>query len=167
MVNSAVYSKLDADLQAAVTQVLSSMVNLEASAKDKYEGTPKRFNVDLSGVIGITAPGLSGAVAIHCDFKLAHKITSILLCSDMPENTDRINDEVRDAFGELVNVIVGSFKVALSSFIGHPAQMTIPTVIVGHTHSTHICGGGEWRAIMFDVSGERLLVECQLIYDKN
>lgn len=167
MVKNAVYEKLDTDLKAAVTQVLSSMVNLEASAKESFEGTPKRFDVDLSAIIGVTAPGLSGAVAIHCDFLLAHKITSLLLFTDMPKDTSSINDEVRDAFGELANVVVGSFKVALSSFIGQPAQMTVPTVIVGHTHSTHIFGGGEWRAVMFDVAGERLLVECQLIYDKN
>lgn len=167
MVKSAVYTKLDTDLKAAVTQVLSSMVNLEASAKESFEGTPKRFDVDLSAIIGITAPGLSGAVALHCDFPLAHKITSLMLCSEMPADTSKINDEVRDAFGELVNVVVGSFKVALSTFIGCPAQMTVPTVIVGHTHSTHIVGGGEWRAVLFDIAGERLLVECQLIYDKN
>lgn len=167
MVKNAGYTKLDADLMAAVTQVLSSMVNLEASVKETFEGTPKRFNVDLSAIIGVTAPGLSGAVAIHCDFLLAHKITSLLLMTDMPKDTSGINDEVRDAFGELANVVVGSFKVALSTFIGQPAQMTVPTVIVGHTHSTHIFGGGEWRAVLFDVAGERLLVECQLIYDKN
>lgn len=160
---NAVYATLETDLKGAVTQVLSSMVNLEASVKRSLEGAPQRFDVDVSAIIGVTATGLSGTVAIHCDQKLAAKITSIMLCTDMPTE---LNDEVRDAMGELANVIVGSFKVALSGFIGSAAQMTVPTVIVGHTHHTHTIGGGQWMALEFDVAGERLLVECQLIQEK-
>lgn len=58
---NAVYATLETDLKGAVTQVLSSMVNLEASLKKSYEGAPQRFDVDVSAIIGVTAIGLSDA----------------------------------------------------------------------------------------------------------
>jgi hypothetical protein len=46
-------------------------------------------------------------------------------------------------------------------------RMTVPTVIVGHDHSTRTLTTGDWSALAFAVQGQTLVAELTIARDKN
>jgi CheY-specific phosphatase CheX len=70
--------------------------------------------------------------------------------------------------GEFTNIVVGAFKTTLSEQLGEAVRMTVPTVIVGHDHSTRTQEvAGDWSARTFAVQGQTLVAELTIARDKN
>jgi chemotaxis protein CheX len=72
-----------------------------------------------------------------------------------------VNEEVLDAFGELTNMIIGSFKTELESIAG-PMGLSIPTVIYGRNFTTRSLGHEEWVVVPFDCAGHKMEVKVCL-----
>jgi CheY-specific phosphatase CheX len=72
-----------------------------------------------------------------------------------------VDDEVMDAFGELTNMIVGSFKNSLETHLG-PMALSIATVVFGKNFSTRSPGHEEWIVVPFEWENNRLNVRLCL-----
>ena len=154
---------LSTGLMTSVCQVLQSTTSLQATLTEMKEGPAERINADVSALIVLTGAVLSGTVILHCSGELANTFSQAMIGEPPPENPPaEVNDEVRDAMGEIANITVGSFKTTLSSCVGEAVAMSVPTVIVGPHHTTQTLSGGNWCAGYFDVAGRKLVVEMVL-----
>ncbi len=75
-----------------------------------------------------------GAVLIECTTSQAFDFTARLFSSAPPETMD---DDVRDALGELANMVAGNLKSVLPGGVG----ISMPSVVEGKNYSLKVCGG--------------------------
>jgi chemotaxis protein CheX len=144
-------------VKRAATEVLSTMLSMEAQAKDMY--TENLALGDAEGVvsfIGLTGK-YSGTGGLQCTSDTARHMASKFMMNEF----ESVNEEVLDAFGELTNMIIGSFKNDMESVLG-PMGMSIPTVIYGRNFTTRSLRHEEWIVVPFDCAGHKLEVKVCL-----
>ena len=91
--------------------------------KDEYESS-----WDISGIIGLSGE-VTGAVAISLKDITAFKVTAILTGG---EHT-RIDADVTDAVGEIINIIAGNVKKSFEEEFR--IKISLPTIVKGKAHS--------------------------------
>lgn len=115
-------------LQAAVT-VLQTMAFTEPKVgKPFLKGKTPLSQGDITGIVGLTGV-LNGSLAVSFSDTAILQVMSNMF----GEACKEINDEVRDAVGEISNMISGDARRALAEQ-GHHLQAAIPTVIEGKNH---------------------------------
>lgn len=116
--------------------VLKTMTMTEPVAGKPYLKKDNQAKGDVSGIIGFTGSA-RGSLAISFSKSSILKIVSNML----GENYTEINNEVRDAVGEITNMISGVARKNLESQ-GFIVQAAIPTIISGENHAIlHVLGG--------------------------
>ena len=91
---------------------------------------------DVSGIIGLTGAA-RGSLALSFSDKCIIKIVNNML----GENFTETNAEVRDAVGEITNMISGDARKRLEAN-GLVITAAIPTVVFGKSHRiNHVMGG--------------------------
>lgn len=108
---------------------------------------------DVSGVIGLTG-ARKGAIVVSFSRECAIKVIS----SMMGEQYADLTDEVKDAVGEITNMISGDARRALAE-LGADFEAGIPTVIAGKGHEITSMGKGPCLAIPFKIEDHDLTVE--------
>ena len=76
----------------------------------------------------------NGAVLLECSPAQACSFTQLLLSVDRPT---AVNDDVRDALGELANMLAGNLK----SVLPRGVSLSVPSITVGTDYTLRICGG--------------------------
>jgi chemotaxis protein CheX len=84
---------------------------------------------DVSGVISLRGSGMHGIVVLSFSKAAILRIVSRML---MEEHTE-ISAEIKDAVGELTNMIAGSSRRNLEA-VGLPFEAGIPTIVMGAHH---------------------------------
>ncbi|MDR2518373.1 MAG: chemotaxis protein CheX [Spirochaetaceae bacterium] len=130
----------------ASKHVFKHFLGLEADAElpyffDKHAIQQKEDDWDISGVIGL-AGDAKGALVLSMKKEVAFKITSIVTGK---AHTD-LDDDVRDAIGELANIITGNAKQGLENVLRLAAS--VPTIIRGSEHSISWPGKGVHHALI-------------------
>lgn len=116
--------------------VLKTMAMLEPRAGKPYLKEGKQAKGDVSAIIGLTGSA-RGSLALSFSEESILKIVSNML----GENYSAINGEVRDAVGEITNMISGVARKKLEAE-GFSIAAAIPTVVSGKDHSfIHVLGG--------------------------
>jgi len=116
--------------------VLKTMARTEPVAGKPYLKKGNQAKGDVSGIIGFTGSA-RGSLAISFSKAAILKIVSNMI----GENYKEINDEVRDAVGEITNMISGVARKMLESQ-GLNIQAAIPTIVSGENHAIlHVLGG--------------------------
>ena len=91
---------------------------------------------DVSGIIGLTGD-VKGSLSVTLNLALIKLIMSKML----GEEIDDVNDDARDAVGELTNMISGDARRVLQQG-GVNLTAAIPTIVAGHDHTIkHIVNG--------------------------
>jgi chemotaxis protein CheX len=117
------------DLRQIVESVFDTMLGLEVRAVD----TPWFANGDrLSSAVHL-AGHWNGAVLLECDMNQACRLAGRFLSMDPPSAVD---DEVRDVFGELANMIGGNMKCVMTPGI----NLSMPCVVNGIDYTLRVCG---------------------------
>lgn len=83
-----------------------------------------------------------GAVLLECTPLQARTFTYLLMSIEPPATVD---DDVRDALGELANMLAGNLK----SVLPPGGMLSMPSVIEGSDYSLRICGKGSIERIPF------------------
>jgi len=116
--------------------VLKMMAMIEPTVGKPYLKKGHQAKGDVSGIIGMTGSA-RGSLALSFSEKCILKIVSNML----GENHSEINAEVRDAVGEITNMISGVARKMMESQ-GYNILAAIPTVVSGKDHSIiHVLGG--------------------------
>lgn len=139
-------------INQAVGEIFSTMLFLEVTAL-AGEPASRPDQRMLSGMLGF-AGDLQGTVIIHLPEEVAIAITNAFLELDLAE----INDEVKDAIGELANMVGGGIKYLLPEQ-EQDVQVSIPSVISGRGYTCEATGRTARYAVEFETAGGRFITE--------
>ena len=104
-----------------------------AKAQKAYLKKDKTATGDVTGIIGITGEAL-GTISVSFSASCILSIVSKMFGEEMSE----LNEDIRDAVGELTNMISGQARQQLEA-TGWLLKAAIPTVIMGKNHTiSHI-----------------------------
>ena len=113
----------------ATFHVLETMAFTKAEAGKPFLKKDQLARGDVSAIIGLTGD-VKGTISVSF---MEESILSIV--SNMfGEMIDKLNDEVRDAAGEIANMISGQARQKLE-VLGRNLKAAIPTVIMGKGHT--------------------------------
>jgi chemotaxis protein CheX len=117
----------------ATVNVLETMAFTKAEAGKPYLKNEEVASGDVSGVIGLTGE-VMGTISVSFTEKSILAIVSNMLGEEIKE----LNEEIKDAVGEITNMISGQARQELEQ-LGRSLQAAIPSVIMGKNHSiTHV-----------------------------
>lgn len=139
-------------LEAAVN-VLKTMAMIEPTPGKPYLKKDVVATGDVSGIIGITGDA-QGSMSIS----FSESCISAIVSNLFGMTVSGIDDDVRDAVGELTNMICGDARRRLESQ-NISLQAGTPTVVAGKNHSiTHI-HNGPCLAIPFNTPAGDFVIE--------
>jgi len=120
--------KMEVGLETALKEIFATMFRNEANVIPHMEviDAPR-----ISSVVGFTGR-LSGMLGMHFSAEMACNVASGLL--GMP--VTQVDENVRDAIGELSNMLAGGLKKQLSS-TDNMFKISIPTIVSGLEYSMH------------------------------
>jgi len=145
-------------MRAAALEVFGTMMGIEIEPDEPSPGLAVQSEDDgVVSLLGLTGEW-AGSGGLCCSAACACWIASQMLFSEYAE----VNDEVRDAVGEITNMIVGNFKNSISAETG-PLGMSTPTVICGQNMTTTNGGAHEWIVFPFRSADQtfRMMVQLQ------
>lgn len=145
------------EIIAGTQDVFSTMLMVDLACGAVIEDKKCAIQSNLTSMIGMGG-GIRGLLAIHCPALVAKNITGTFLGMDI----DELNEDVKDAIGEIANMVAGNLKVSYAR-IGTNIELAIPTSIVGE--SFHISGMAEAKRIIipFTMTGDTFWVELMYV----
>lgn len=141
----------------ATTDVFSTMLMVNLGVGEPVEGAGGDILSNITAMLGLGGD-IRGMLAVHCPATVAMAITSSFLGMDI----DELNEDVKDAIGEIANMLAGNLKAA---FAGHgmKIELALPTSIVGESFRVAGMLGARRVAVPFDMKGSQFLVELKYI----
>lgn len=113
----------------ATCELFQTMLMIDVHPVPPTEHILKTSGGSVSGVVGLSG-NERGLVAVHAPLKVATYLTTQLLGMEV----DEINEDVRDAIGEMANILAGSVKSALNGE-GMDVKLSIPSVVSGEDYT--------------------------------
>ena len=138
---------------SATLEVLKTMAFMEARPNPPVLKKNGDSHGDVSGIIGITGP-VKGSLSLSFSRACILKIVANMLGEEFPE----INSEIKDAVGELTNMISGAARQKLAD-LGYTFQSSLPTVVSGPHHQIEHQCDAPTIAIPFDTPAGSFMVE--------
>ena len=139
-----------ANIEAVVDMVFSTMLGLKVELYPMPWACPP----DMVTATVHFAGAWQGAVLLECTRGQARAFTRLLMSIDRSVMSD---EDVRDALGELTNMLAGNLKSVLPGGV----VLSMPSVIVGSDYSLQICGKRSIERVPFwtaeDVFGVTLI----------
>jgi chemotaxis protein CheX len=127
------------DIYGLSESVFLSMLKLEVHPSDV------ELLVDEEMITGAVyfAGDWKGAVLLQCNRSQACDFTARLMGIPVPKKFD---DDVRDAVGEVANIIGGNLKPILP----HGIALSMPSVVEGYPSALRICGSSPIIRLAFE-----------------
>ncbi len=150
---------LGREIAEATKDVFSTMIMMELKSEPPIEGKGGSILSNISSMIGLGGQ-VRGMLGIHCPEQVAKAITSSFLGMDVEE----LDEDVKDAIGELANMVAGNLKVFFADQ-GIDAVLAIPTSVIGKAYRTSGIAGATRILAPFTTSDGTFWVE--LIYVLN
>ncbi len=117
------------DLAQVVQSVFQTMMDLEIAASQ----APWTHPPDTITAAVHFAGDWRGAALVECDARQACQFAARLMGIALPA---AIDDDVRDAMGELANMVAGNLKSVLPRGVG----LSMPSVVEGSDYTLRVCG---------------------------
>jgi len=144
---------LKSKLIASTQEIFSTMLMLEATPAE--QNPQAAFTSNISGMLGVSGD-LTGMLAVHCPQAVATGITGAFLGIEVAS----IDEDVKDAIGELVNMITGGVKDAFGRE-GLNVKLAVPTTIAGRSFRIDCQGAAGREIVAFTVPEGTFLVEMK------
>ncbi len=129
------------------TSILDRVVEVDESCCDEPWTLPGRT---LTGCVQLTGD-FEGATLLFCTAPLARTLASVMF-SEEPDTLS--SEEVRDALGELVNMVAGNIKPLLPG----TSRLSLPSVVEGADYEVIVPGSRVVCRVGFRCEGEPLQV---------
>ena len=120
------------DVARITADVFQTMLGVEV--QPDRSPLPSARSAQLATSAVYFAGQWKGAVLVECTVGQALQFAARLFGSVVPEY---INDDVRDAVGELANMIAGNLKSVLPGGV----SLSMPSVVEGQDYTLKVCGG--------------------------
>lgn len=133
---------LEECLWQGAKEAFDTMIMMPIEMVDDFEA---EFDDSKTLVGAITFSGaIQGAVMVKCCNESAEKIAKSMLMME-PDEPIEIS-EINDAFGEVVNLVIGGFKSRIADGIGN-VDISVPMVIEGKEMIPATGAGGQKLSI--------------------
>lgn len=132
--------------------VLETMAKTKAEGGNPYLKNDKSARGDVSAIITVTGDVL-GTISISFEENCILTIVSNLF-----NEKAEMNDEIKDAVGELCNMITGQARQKLDK-LGLNLKAGIPNLIMGKGHSIKHITDYKIIAIPFSCAGSKFTIE--------
>ena len=137
----------------ATLHVLSSLAFTEARAGKPYLKNDSLAQGDVSGIVGLTGE-TSGTLSVS----FSEQSILAIVSSMFGEPVNKIDEEVKDAVGEILNIVSGQARQKLE-MKGRTLKGAIPTVITGKNHTISHITKHPIIAIPFDTDNGTFTIE--------
>ncbi|HTS71401.1 MAG TPA: chemotaxis protein CheX [Terriglobia bacterium] len=122
------HQRFTAALEAAAVEVFQMMVGTSLEPADQ---SALACVADYTAMIGL-AGDLCGVLSFRCSSGAAERIAAQMMGTD-----ENISAEcIRDALGEICNMVAGSFKAQVSDLAGQ-CMLSVPTVVSGKDYQMY------------------------------
>jgi chemotaxis protein CheX len=145
------------EIATGCKEVFSTMLMVELESEDVVYQKKVEINSNITSMIGLGG-GLKGLLAVHCPSSVATKITSAFLGMDVEE----IDDDVKDAIGEIANMVAGNLKVSYAA-VDVNIELAIPTSIVGDSFYVSGIADATRVVVPFLMDNETFWVELMYV----
>jgi chemotaxis protein CheX len=136
---NAVAENISVDIREATTSLFETMIMMDMKFKEYALVDETKIKSDVVCMISFTGR-YHGIVSLFCTKELALQVASNML---MEEQTT-LSTEVKDAVGEVLNMIAGGVKTKIAEKYGE-MYLSIPLVIVGEDISVSVTETQEKR----------------------
>jgi chemotaxis protein CheX len=119
----------------ATRAVFGTMLGLDPRPQTAYCNPEPLGASEVTAMIGL-AGGQVGSVSIHCTREQGAAFTSSLVGGE--PGSGESDEQVRDALGEIINMIAGNVKTALAQSQGAQVEISLPTVILSQRSSVRV-----------------------------
>lgn len=113
------------DITSSTKTLFETMIMLDLQPNDAFYEDEKHIKTDVIGMVSFTGK-YHGVIALFCSRKFALKVASAMLMTELTE----FDNDVKDAVGEVTNMIAGNVKTKLVAQYGE-MNLSIPIVIAG------------------------------------
>jgi chemotaxis protein CheX len=144
-------------LECAVVEVFEMMARIRLAPNPASDGEPQGEQTAMVGMAG----ALCGITTLQCSRETAAKFASLMLDGDAVSNPSTI----RDAIGELCNMIAGNFKAKIGN-LADRCMLSVPTVITGESYSMEIAEPCDGFTISLTFEGEPVWVSL-VVHSRN
>lgn len=110
-------------------EIFATMIFMDISTEDSMTAEAEVLFSNVSAMIGLSGD-LTAMLSVHCSGHIGMELAGAMLGMEFEE----IDDDVKDALGEIANMIAGGVKERLSSE-NINLQLAIPTTISGKSYS--------------------------------
>ena len=139
----------------ATKSVLETMASIKARPGEPYLKKEKVARGEVTGVIGLTGE-VGGTLSVSFTEASILSVVSNMFGEEMKE----MNEEIKDAVGEITNIISGQARKKLEEY-GRSLKAAIPTVITGKNHTiTHITSYPVYAVEFSTENGEFTIEVC-------
>ncbi len=149
--------QLDRFIVDATSEVFATMVFMDLTPEEVRRDGRADLDSNISSMIGL-AGELKGLLAVHCPRRVALAVSGAMLGMEMEE----IDDDVKDALGEIANMVAGGLKTSLLE-AGRNVELAIPTTVVGNSIRTSGFSGASTLVVPFRVPDGRFAVELNYV----
>ncbi|MFN3531899.1 MAG: chemotaxis protein CheX [Candidatus Brocadia sp.] len=113
------------DITESTKTLFETMIMMDLKYDEASLVDDTQIKTDVIGMVSFTGK-YHGVIALFCSKKFALKVASAMLMTELTEFTS----EVKDAIGEVSNMIAGNVKTKLTAQYGD-MHLSIPIVIAG------------------------------------
>ncbi|HHO76333.1 MAG TPA: chemotaxis protein CheX [Deltaproteobacteria bacterium] len=139
----------------ATIYVLSSIAFTNAHVGEPYVKKNNIAKGDISGIVGLSGEA-SGSISVTFTKTCILKIVSKMF----GEKVTKIDDDVKDAVGEILNIVSGNGRQKLQA-MGKTMKGSIPTIVTGKDHTiTHITTASVIAIPFFTENGDFTFEVC-------
>ena len=144
-------------LEDSVREVFETMLGVQCH-RESSAGARGKVGADesVTAVVGFGGI-LSGACVFRCDAPAARQIAERMAGMDF----DTIDDTVKDAIGEICNMLAGTWKSKVPDLASN-CGLSVPAVITGSDYNLHV-QAPEFKvcqAFWFDNSRFEMMIVC-------
>lgn len=137
----------------ATVEVLSMMAMVNPKAGKPFVKKNNIAHGDVTGLVGLTGDK-NGSISLSFEKNCAITIVKNMLGDDIQD----ILQDVKDAVGEITNMISGQARAGLAE-MGLTLQGSTPSVIMGDNHSISHVTNAPIMAIPFDTENGTFTIE--------
>jgi len=112
--------------------------------------------LDVTSMVGL-AGQVCGIITLRCSAEAATRMAAKMLGVD----TTEAGPEMRDAIGEVCNMIAGNFKNKIAG-MGDGCMLSVPTVITGADYSLHALADSGKIEVSLVFEGSPLIVSLEV-----
>lgn len=137
---------LEADVEQITRTLWSSLFDLSLTTAPVLRFGPGPVVTGCIQIVG----AWRGAVVLRCPLPLARNLADQMFQGESVPTSE----EIRDALGELTNVIGGNIKALFPG----PSQLSLPTVTIGADYELGVLESSPLTAVGFVCDGQPLTV---------